>query len=258
MAYILKNTTGLINTRITDIGRQKLSQGNFNISYFQIGDSELSYNLLPETYDQTNTQILEPNYNSQNGVGTPESNKQYIKYPIYVDGTTGSTYGIPYMDSQAYGVYNVAATRGFFSGNTELPPVDFSAITSSEYAISTNYIVQLSSLTGGTTITVVYSGCNTDIVRVPQAGDFITILYDGNGDSNCVCSNLPTPSSTPSPTPSNTPGVSTTPTPTPSASAGVCATPTPTPTPSCTFCVTPTPSRACPPASEPICLVRVK
>jgi len=47
MAYIKKNTSGLINTRITDIGRQKLSQGNFKISYFQIGDSEVVYNKVP-------------------------------------------------------------------------------------------------------------------------------------------------------------------------------------------------------------------
>ena len=47
MGYIIKNTSGLINTRLTDAGRQKLSQGNFNISYFQIGDSEVSYNTLP-------------------------------------------------------------------------------------------------------------------------------------------------------------------------------------------------------------------
>lgn len=124
MAYILKNTTGLINTRITDTGRQKLSQGNFNISYFQIGDSELSYNTLPETYDQTNTQILEPNYNSQNSVGVPSSNKQYVKYPIYVDGTSGSTYGIPFMDSQAYGVFNSAAPRGFFQEIQIYPPLN--------------------------------------------------------------------------------------------------------------------------------------
>ena len=43
MAYILKNTSGLVNTRVTDTGRQKLSQGNFKISYFQVGDSEISY-----------------------------------------------------------------------------------------------------------------------------------------------------------------------------------------------------------------------
>ena len=43
MAYIIKNTSGLINTRVTDTGRQKLSEGNFRVAYFQVGDSEVSY-----------------------------------------------------------------------------------------------------------------------------------------------------------------------------------------------------------------------
>ncbi len=30
MSYIVKNTTGIINTRLTDAGRRKLSQGNFH------------------------------------------------------------------------------------------------------------------------------------------------------------------------------------------------------------------------------------
>ena len=46
MGYILKNTSGLVNTRLTDTGRLKLSQGNFNIAYFQIGDSEVTYNAI--------------------------------------------------------------------------------------------------------------------------------------------------------------------------------------------------------------------
>ena len=44
MGYILKNNTqGYLITRLTDVGRQKISEGNFNISYFQIGDSEVNY-----------------------------------------------------------------------------------------------------------------------------------------------------------------------------------------------------------------------
>ena len=62
MAYILKNTSGLVNTRVTDAARQKMSQGSFNISYFQVGDSEVSYNTLPNTYNQSLTNILEPNF----------------------------------------------------------------------------------------------------------------------------------------------------------------------------------------------------
>jgi len=43
MGYILKDTTALINSKLTDVGRQKLSQGLFDIRYFQVGDSEVSY-----------------------------------------------------------------------------------------------------------------------------------------------------------------------------------------------------------------------
>ena len=35
MGFIIKDTAALINTKITDTGRQQLSQGNFNIAYFQ-------------------------------------------------------------------------------------------------------------------------------------------------------------------------------------------------------------------------------
>ena len=111
MSYIIKNTAGLINTRLTDVGRRKLSQGSFNIAYFQIGDSEVSYTAVPN-YNSTNNSILMPAFNAQNDTGSPESNKQNVKYPYYVQGDTGNTYGIPYMDSNVEPVYNSAGLRG--------------------------------------------------------------------------------------------------------------------------------------------------
>ena len=78
MGYILKNTQGLLSTRLTDTARLKLSQGSFNISYFQVGDSEVSYNSLPDSYNQFTTQILEPAFNAQNSTAVPETNKQNV------------------------------------------------------------------------------------------------------------------------------------------------------------------------------------
>ena len=251
MSYILKNTSGLINTRLTDTARQKISQGTFNISYFQIGDSEVSYNSLPSTYNQFNTFILEPNFNSQNSTAAPNSNKQNIKYPYYVDGTTGNTYGIPFMDSVVSPVYNRAAMRGFFDANLTATTINWSAITDSEHVINSNYSVDMSTMNGSTTITLIYSPCNSDIVRLPAIGDIITIFYDGKADTNCACPNIPTP--TPTPTPSVTSSIGTTPTPTPTPTgtySDPCASPTPTPSPTKTYCPTPTPSKACPP--EPV------
>jgi hypothetical protein len=202
MSFILKNTSGLVNTRLTDTGRLKLSQGNFNISYFQIGDSEVSYTLSDTSYNQYDTNILEPNFNSQNSAGYPQNNKQYVKYPYYVDGISGNTYGIPFLSSEISPVYNRAVLRGFFTGNTTADTINWSAFTNSQYTINSNYVVNLSTLTGGTTIDIIYSGCNTDITRLPSIGDLITIFYDGNSN-NCNCTNLPVP--TPTPTSSSIP-----------------------------------------------------
>ena len=180
MGYILKNTQGLLSTRLTDTARQKLSQGSFNISYFQVGDSEVSYNTLTGTpYNQTSTKILEPAFNAQNSTGAPESNKQNVKYPYYVDGITGNTYGIPYMASVPQTVYNRAAMRGFFTGNTTSTTINWSALTNSQYTINSNYLVDMSTLTGSSVIQLIYSGCNSNIVRLPSIGDFVTIYYDG-------------------------------------------------------------------------------
>jgi len=230
MGFIVKNTSGLINTRLTDTGRLKLSQGNFNISYFQVGDSEVSYNTLPDTYNQFTTNILEPNFNSQNSAGGSQLNKQNVKYPYYVDGTAGNTYGIPYMASAPSSVYNRAAMRGFFTGDTTATTITWSALTNSDYAINSNYIIEMSGLTGGTTIKVIYSGCNSNSVRLPSKGDLITIFYDGLGGSNCSCDGITPPTPTPTPTP------------TPSKSYDACRLPDPTPTPSSSMSVTPTPT----------------
>lgn len=226
MGYILKNTSALINTRLTDTGRKKLSEGNFNIAYFQIGDSEVSYNTLPDWYGQSNTNILEPNFNSQNSA-PGQTNKQNVKYPIYVDNNDTNTYGIPFSDPGITPIYNSAIMRGFFSADTSMSTLSWSAYTDSDYTINSNYVVDVSTFTGGTQIKIIYSGCNSDIVRLPAKGDLITIYFDKN---TSFCSIEPTPvTPTPTPTPTITP------------SYDVCRLPDPTPTPSSTCCiVTPT------------------
>lgn len=174
MAYIIKNTSGLINTRLTDVGRRKLSQGNFNISYFQIGDSEVSYKAVPN-YNQTNNNILMPDFNAQNDTGSPQSNKENIKYPYYVEGNRGNTYGLPFMDSTYQEVYNAAGEKGFFvTGGTS---GSWSAQTSSAYTITSNYIVQVDSLSGQTFLDVEFDGsAPVPTTGTPSVGDLVTLI----------------------------------------------------------------------------------
>lgn len=177
MAYIIKNTAGLINTRLTDVGRRYLSEGNFNISYFQVGDSEVSYTAVPN-YNQTNNNILMPAFNAQNDSGSPQSNKENIKYPYYVAGNAGNTYGIPFMNSDIQPVYNAAGPKGFFvTGGTQ---GNWTAQTSSAYTITSNYQVDMTDLSGQTNIDITLDFCSTT-TGTPSIGDFVTIIYDGNG-----------------------------------------------------------------------------
>ena len=234
MSYILKNTSALINSRLTDTGREKLSQGNFNISYFQIGDSEVSYNVLDTSYNQSETMILEPAFNAQNSSGNLQSNKQNIKYPYYVKGFKGNTYGIPYMDSIASPVYNRAEPRGFFTGVTIDDFTYWSAYTDNQHVINSNYMIDMSTLSGSDVITVIYSGCNTTIARLPQEGDFITIYYDGRAKYDCGCGVTPTTTTTTTTTLAPTTTTSTTlPCDTTTTTTTVFPEPTPVDVPNC-------------------------
>lgn len=241
MAYIIKNTSGLVNTRITDTGRQKLSNGSFNIRYFQVGDSEVSYDKLPNSYNQANSFVLAPQFNAQNSSGAPQSNKQYVKYPYLVDQGEINTYGIPYMDSTIESVYNRAAVRGFFDSITSGSTIIWKVLTNDNYVITANYKVPMNEFVGDNKVLLDYSSCNHQNTKKPSIGDFVTIFYDGNGCTNCYCENLPTQTPTPTPTPTQT---SLTPTPTPTFL-------TPTPTPSNTPTETPTQTPSNTPTQTP-------
>lgn len=160
---------------MTDVGRRYLSQGNFDISYFQIGDSEVNYSAVTN-YNQSDNNILMPAFNAQNDTGYPESNKQNIKYPYYVSGSNGITYGIPFMNSQVEEVYNAAGIKGFFNENLEIQP-------SSAYTITSNYWVDLYNMDGVTTkIFIQLDGATcSPTTGTPSVGDFVTIVFNGNG-----------------------------------------------------------------------------
>jgi hypothetical protein len=178
MAYIIKNTSGLINTRVTDTGRFKIAQGNFNIAYFQIGDSEICYNCTTgSSYNIVNNNILEPCFNSQNSVGVPSSNKQNIKYPYYTDNVGGSTYGIPFNNAKPESVYNAASLRGFFTGTTG----SYDRALSSAYTLNADFTIDVSTLNPSTNTITITSGntCGVTFTGTPSVGDFVTIFFDG-------------------------------------------------------------------------------
>ena len=188
MGYIIKDTTALLNTQVTDVGRRKLSQGNFNISYFQLGDSEVCYNCISGA-NLTTLQIVVPEYNANNNTGVPQSNKLGIKYPIFLSSSTGdtNTFGIPFQDSQVVDIYNTPQPRGFFTGITG----NFSAFTNSALTVTANYTFDLSSMNSGYTFDVIPGTCDASVTGTPQSGQFITLYFDNI--SSCGVVDFPYP-----------------------------------------------------------------
>ena len=82
MSYIIKNTAALINTLMTDAARKKISQGRFDISYFQVGDSEVCYNCV-NGMNQSDSYVLMPQDNGENPSPAPEKNRMHVKQPLY-------------------------------------------------------------------------------------------------------------------------------------------------------------------------------
>jgi len=178
MSYILKDTSPIINTRLTDVGRRKISEGNFNVKYFQIGDSEITY-ILGGNYDYSTNVVLMPNFNEHNNIGRPSSNKQNVKYPFYVDGVSGNTYGIPFMESVYQTIYNTTDDRGFFD---ILGSEYWYAENTTAYTKNTNYIFELSALTGTDELEIISDTCSSADDEI-QEGDIITLFI--TDDASC-------------------------------------------------------------------------
>jgi hypothetical protein len=175
MGYIIKDTAALITTKLTDLGRKKMSEGMFNISYFQVGDSEVCYDCFDDT-DFNGYYVLMPEDNAQNGTPIPQKNKMNIKYPLFVDSTSGSTYGIPVKESYVDNIFNSAAPRGLFTGTTGYSST-FSAQTSSGYTVNPNFTVDVSTLNGSTGFTISASVIDATNTGQTSVGDFLTIYF---------------------------------------------------------------------------------
>jgi hypothetical protein len=138
----------------------------------------------------TTSKILMPPYNAQNNTGFPQSTKNYIKYPYYMQGTSGNTYGIPYMESEYVSIYNTAEPRGFFSGDSTCWYVQ----PCSAYTINSEFDTDTTLLDGGILVEASSNplACDTTANGTIEIGDLITIFYNQTDLCSCYQSCYPT------------------------------------------------------------------
>jgi hypothetical protein len=162
MSFLNTNYSATIAARLTQKGRNAISKGNFNISYFAIGDSE--YN-----YSGTSTQsILAPFDKDLN-----------VKYPLWY--TSGSTYfGVPIESSITTTCKNVmdsnTGTGWTLSTVWEKIPIGLTGTTSSKYMGTKSFLGYTTS--SGQTY-------NTGTTISPEEQKAIAILhYSYSGSTN--------------------------------------------------------------------------
>ena len=181
MGYIIKDTAALVNSKLTDAGRKRISEGAFNVSYFQVGDSEVCYDCIPNANLSTG-RVLDAEYNAQNLSPIPEKNKANVKYPLLVSTQSTNTYGIPIPEPIIDNIYNTAATLGFFSGQTSysfsnVTDSSFTAFTSSAYTINPNYVIPMNTVNSGNTISLNASIIDASVTGNVISNHIMTVYY---------------------------------------------------------------------------------
>ena len=157
MSFLNSNNSEFLSARITNRGRKAIANGNFNIQYFQIGDSEYDYNLSSLTGATDHQKVFAP-FDYESGV----------KYPFGLDSTISTTYGTPISNNKTVTLRNEMGPAGFVSKQsttstvqTTTQKVDYSAVSGSTSLIvpsgvtfnECEYITLVFDNFSGTTIT---------------------------------------------------------------------------------------------------------
>jgi len=155
MAFFNNTESENLSARITNKGRQKIAEGNFNIVYFQIGDSEFDYTF--------------PQLNGTDRVGNPPQKVFYpldrdaiVKYPYKLSESeiTGTTFGNPIQSAETTILTNNMGAAGFVS-----------EYSSTGATVGCDYVeIDITKISGTTTLIlptgVTFYGC-----------EYITIAY---------------------------------------------------------------------------------
>jgi hypothetical protein len=179
MGYIIKDTAALLTTKVTDAARKKMSEGTFNITYFQVGDSEVCYDCISGE-DLTIGMVLDSEYNAQNLSPIPEKNKGNIKYPLRVTSTNTNSYGIPVKASYIDNIFNTAGPRGLFKTGTTNNVYDV-VRTGTAYTVNPNYIFNTTNVTSGKTISLTADVVDSNTTGTTSPGDFAVFYFGQSG-----------------------------------------------------------------------------
>jgi len=183
MSFLSQNNAEFLSARLTQKGRKSIAQGDFQIKFFQVGDSEFDYTTPFDSLDGIGD-------NPQQNVLAPFDKDSQVKYPYLLDTNGTTTYGVPVMDSITETIKNGMGPAGFI---TEYKPYDSSECSGTTVEC-TSVRIPLSgtstSFITGTTIqfteTLAYLDCNNGAVTDIDTNnlsrfngcEYVTVVYN--------------------------------------------------------------------------------
>jgi hypothetical protein len=167
MSFLNSNNSEFLSARITKKGRMAIAKGNFNIEYFQVGDSEFDYTSVFTGFTGLNPaphqMVLSP-FDIESG----------IKYPYKLDTTnTSTTYGNPIENASTVSIRNLMGPAGFISNFLEYDDVNCTGTTISCATERINL-----NLINGSSYVVLSSGSTFENC------EFVTISFNSYGGTD--------------------------------------------------------------------------
>ena len=122
MSFLSQKNAEFLSARLTQKGRKSIAQGDFQIKFFQVGDSEFDYTSPFNLLDGVQ-------HNQQQNVLSPLDKDSQVKYPYLLDTDSTTTYGVPIMDSITETIRNGMGPAGFVSEHLDYDSTNCSGTT---------------------------------------------------------------------------------------------------------------------------------
>jgi|LakMenEpi03Aug12_release.lakeMendotaPanAssembly.Ray.scaffolds.fasta_scaffold171434_1 hypothetical protein len=163
MSFLNTTYSATVAARLTQKGRNAISKGNFNVSYFAIGDSEYNYSGI------TNQNIL-----------APFDKDSHVKYPFWY--TSGSTFfGVPVDGSITTVCKNLVEANSGWTLSTvwDKNPIGLINTGTTNAYVGVKNLLGYSSSSGQTynTGTTIYDTTGTAVTISPEEQKAIAILH---------------------------------------------------------------------------------
>ena len=165
MGFISKSDPTVLNIKLTNKGRELLSNGNLTFTKFALGDSEIDYNYVDYLTGKTNYSILKP----------LDKNPNIFSFVCKND--TGTTkYDISNINSTDLQITNTVSNYGLFDIPTGFTSTTI--LTNLEYVRNGECSLKLSDLDGSKVLKIYKSSTYAGIGAEPVVGDFIMIRFN--------------------------------------------------------------------------------